>query len=292
MKELNLLANRFEEHRPRLKVLAYRMLGSSFEAEDAVQESWLRLNRSNSNDIENLGGWLTTVVARVCLNYLHSRKSRREVSLETTEPDSPDSPVYSGESNPAEEILREDSIGSALLVVLETLSPPERVAFVLHDMFDVPFEEVAVIVGRSVPASRQLASRARRRLRGAGDPEEADLSRKQKICDAFLAASREGDFEALLALLDPDVILRADSEAARVGTPKALRGSNAVGSFFKGRAADAEAAVVDGAPAAMWAPGGRPLVVFLFTIVDGRITAIDIVRDPERIGAFTIESRK
>src|SRR5215204_4373286 len=220
MDERELLANRFEEHRPRLRALAYRMLGSPSEADDAVQEAWLRLDRSDSGGVENLGGWLTTVVGRVCLNMLRSRKSRREQFLgepsgETSSTRMPD-PIVDREDgiDPEHQALLADGIGLALLVVLETLSPAERLAFVLHDTFGVPFDEIAPIVGRSPAAARQLASRARRRVRGAAPAPDANLGRQREVVDAFLAASRGGDFDALLAVLDPDVVLRADSGAA------------------------------------------------------------------------------
>ena len=222
------LAERFEEHRVRLRAVAYRMLGSTSEAEDAVQEAWLRLVRSGADSVENLGGWLTTVVARVCLNMLRSRRSRREESLEGPlgEPLGarvPDPIVgRADETDPEHEALLADSVGLALLVVLETLSPAERLAFVLHDTFGVPFGEIAPIVGRSPAAARQLASRARRRVRGAAPAPDADLGRQREVVDAFLAATRGGDFDALLAVLDPDVVLRADSGAA--GTSRVVRG--------------------------------------------------------------------
>lgn len=292
MEEQNILAKQFEDNRLRLKALAYRMLGSQDDAEDALQESWVRLSRSDSSDIRNLGGWLTTVVARVCLNILRSRKSRREVSLNEIGFDPGDESGYAAQNDPAEETLFADSIGTAVLVLLDTLSPSERLSFVLHDMFDVPFNEVAGIVGCSVPAARKLASRARRRVQGAEDPRPVDRARKRQITDAFLAASREGDFGALLAVLDPEVSFHADSAAIRMGAPEAIHGRSAVASFFKGRSAAAEAVLVDGAPAAMWAPDGQPRVVFQFTFVGERISAIDVVGDPDRVGAFKIQKRR
>src|SRR5919197_5387468 len=215
MHEHDWLAERFEEHRSHLKAVAYRMLGSLGEADDALQEAWLRLSRSDTSGVENLGGWLTTIVSRVCLNMLRSRRLRREEALEVHVPD----PVVSreDETDPEREALLADSVGLALHVVLETLAPAERVAFVLHDLFGVPFDEVAPIVGRSPTAARQLASRARRRVQGAPTTPEADLARKRAVVDAFLAASRGGDFQALLALLDPDVVLRADGAAVQAG---------------------------------------------------------------------------
>src|ERR687886_1071046 len=234
MDEHDFLAQRFEENRTHLRAVAYRMLGSISEAEDAVQEAWLRLSRSETSDIQNLGGWLTTVVARLCLNTLRSRRSRREVPLEEPlgEPPSvrvPDPIVSHADGvDPEREALLADSVGLALLMVLETLSPAERLAFVLHDMFAVPFEEIAPIVGRSEVAARQLASRARRRLRGAAPVPDADLSRQREVVDAFLVASRDGDFDALLAVLDSDVVLRADTGVVRAGLSREVRGAAVV----------------------------------------------------------------
>jgi hypothetical protein len=231
--------------------------------------------------VENLGGWLTTVVGRVCLDMLRSRTSRREESLDTHVSE----PVVTREDevDPEHEALMADSIGSALLVVLDTLAPAERLAFVLHDMFGVPFEEVASIAGRSPAAARQLASRARRRVRGATASSEADLARRHEVVEAFLAASRGGDFGALLAVLDPDVVLRADGAAVRLGATGEVRGAAAVAETFSGRARAARPALVDGVPGLVWAAGGRPRVVFGFTITDGRIVEIEMVADPERI---------
>jgi RNA polymerase sigma factor (sigma-70 family) len=280
MDERDWLAERFETHRAHLRAVAYRMLGSAGEADDAVQEAWLRLSRSDTSGVDNLGGWLTTVVARVCLNMLQSRRSRREEPLGERLPE----PAAGGRdgADPEDEALLAEGVGLALLVVLDTLTPAERLAFVLHDMFDVPFEEVAAIVGRSPAAARQLASRARRRVQGSGPPD-ADVARQRAVVDAFLAASRGGDFDALLAVLAPDVVLRADVAAVRMGVSREVRGAAAVASSFAGRARAARPALVDGAPAAVWAPGGRPRVVFGFTIADGRIVGIDILADPERL---------
>jgi RNA polymerase sigma-70 factor (ECF subfamily) len=281
MDERDWLAQRFEAHRTHLKAVAYRMLGSSSEADDAVQEAWLRLSRAGADDIENLGGWLTTVVARVCLNMLQSRKSRREEPLGAQAPD----PVASHADgiDPEQEALQADSVGIALLVVLDTLAPAERLAFVLHDMFAVPFEEIAPIVGRSPTAARQLASRARRRVQGVAPVPETDRTRQRAVVGAFLAASRDGDFDALLAVLDPDAVLRADTAAVRMGASKEVRGAAAVAGAFAGRARAARLALVDGAAGAVWASGGRPQVVFSFTVSDGRINAIDLLADPERL---------
>src|SRR2546422_7132498 len=275
------LAERFEANRTHLRAVAYRMLGSLSEADDAVQEAWLKLSRAETSGVENLGGWLTTVVARVCLDMLRSRKSRREEPMGAYLPE----PIVSrGEgSNPEHEALIADSVGLALLVVLETLSPAERVAFVLHDLFDLPFDESAPIVGRSPTAARQLASRARRRVQGAATVPDADPTRQRKVVDAFLAASRGGAFDALLAVLDPDVVLRADRAAVQAGASRGVRGAPAVAKQFSGRARGAQPALVNGAVGLVWAPRGRPHVVFGFTITHGKIGEIDLVADPERL---------
>ena len=269
------LSERFEEDRGRLAAIAYRMLGSRSEADDAVQEAWLRLSRSDATAIENLRGWLTTVVGRVCLDMLRSRSSRREEPLDTD--------ALEASENPEQEAVLADSIGLAMLVVLETLNPAERVAFVLHDMFAMPFDEIAPIVGRSEVATRQLASRARRRVQGAGPVSDIDIASRRKIVDAFLAASRGGDFGALLSLLDPDVVLRADDAAVLIGAGREVRGAQEVARTFAGRARVAQPALVDGAPGLVWSSGGRPRVAFAFTITDGRITAIDLIADPQRL---------
>jgi RNA polymerase sigma factor (sigma-70 family) len=281
MDEHDWLAGRFEEDRTHLRAVAYRMLGSLSEADDAVQEAWLRLSRSGTSGVENLGGWLTTVVARVCLDMLRSRESRREEPLGVQVPE----PIVSREdgADPEHEALLGDSVGLALLVVLETLAPAERVAFVLHDMFAVPFDEIAPIVGRSPAAARQLASRARRRVQGAATVPNADLARRREVVDAFLAASRGGDFEALLAVLDPDVVLRADRAAVQIGASREVRGAAAVAETFSGRARGAQTALVNGAIGLVWAPRGRPRVVFGFTITRGKIVGIDLVADPDRL---------
>jgi RNA polymerase sigma-70 factor (ECF subfamily) len=274
------LAERFEAHRTRLRAVAYRMLGSPSDADDAVQEVWIRVSRSDSGRVENLGGWLTTIVARVCLNMLESRKSRREETVGAFLPE----PIASREDggDPEHEALLADSVGLALLVVLDTLTPAERLAFVLHDMFAVPFDEIAPIVERSPAATRQLASRARRRVQGAAPPD-ADLGRRREVVDAFLAASRGGDFQALVALLDPEVVLRADQAAVQVGASQEVRGAAAVAGTFSGRARAAQPALINGAPGVVWAPGGRPRVVFGFTITGGKIVAIEMLADPERL---------
>jgi RNA polymerase sigma-70 factor (ECF subfamily) len=281
MDDRDWLAERFEAHRAHLTAVAYRILGSSAEADDAVQESWLRLSRSDPSDIASLGGWLTTVVARVCLDMLRSRKARAEEPLDAHAAE----PVAAGSQviHPEEEALLGDSIGLALMVVLDTLAPAERLAFVLHDMFAVPFDEIASIVGRSRVAVRQLASRARRRVQGAAASGEQPLPSQRHVVEAFLAASREGDFEALVRLLDPDVQLSSDRAAVDMGAPEAARGSAAVAATFSGRARVAKPALVDGVPAAVWARGGQPRVLFTFTITNGTISAMEIVADPDRL---------
>jgi RNA polymerase sigma factor (sigma-70 family) len=295
MDETDWLAERFETHRRHLQAVAYRMLGSSSEAEDAVQEAWLRLSRSDAGGIDNLAGWLTTVVARVCLNMLQSRRSRREESLDAqlTEP----VVRTDGAIDPEQEAVLADSVGLALLVVLDTLSPAERVAFVLHDMFGVPFEEVAPIVDRSAAATRQLASRARRRVQGAAPVP--DRARQRRVVGAFLAASRGGDFEALLAVLDPEVVLRADRMAvaaaaanAAQGAPQLVpevRGAAAVADAFAGRAQAARLALVDGVVGAAWVHAGQTRVVFAFTVRDDRVTEMALIADPERIAQLDVE---
>jgi RNA polymerase sigma-70 factor (ECF subfamily) len=285
MNERDWLAERFEENRRHLEAVAFRMLGSMAEAEDAVQESWLRLSRSDTSDVENLGGWLTTVVARVSLDMLRSRKSRRE---HPPDPHLPEPIVSAADgTDPEHEALLADSVGPALLVVLDTLPPAERLAFVLHDLFAVPFDEIADIVGRSPAAARQLASRARRRVHGV-TPRDGDRTRQREVVDAFLAASRGGDFEALLALLDPDVVLRADSAAIAAGADAEVVGAVAVAGTFSGRARFAQSAVIDGAAGAVWAPGGKPRIVFGFTIENGKIVGIELLADSIRLGELDL----
>ena len=278
------LAEHFEEHRARLRAVAYRMLGSTTEADDAVQEAWLRLHRTDTSDVQNLGGWLTTVVARVCLNVLQSRKSRREEPLDTHVPEQ--AVGREDAIDPEHQALLADAVGPALLVVLDTLAPAERLAFVLHDMFAVPFDDIAPIVGRSPAAARQLASRARRRVRGAEPPDD-DVSRRRAVVDAFLSASRNGEFDALLELLDPDVVMRADPAALLAGASEA-RGARAVAETFSGRARAGRLALIDGAPGVVWAQGGQPRAVFDFTIADGKIVAIDLLMDPDHLGALDL----
>jgi RNA polymerase sigma-70 factor, ECF subfamily len=281
------LAEQFEAHRSHLQRVAYRMLGSSGEADDAVQEAWLRLSRAEAADIDNLGGWLTTVVARVCLDVLRSRKARREEPLE----DEPEPTAgHAAAADPEREAELADSVGLALLVVLEALAPAERVAFVLHDMFDLPFEEIAPIVGRSPTAARQLASRARRRVRGSANAADADVASQRKVVDAFLAAARSGDMAGLLAVLDPDVELRADRAAARLGGVAGLRGAEAVAANFKGKAQQARPVLVDGVPGVVVAPQGRLLLVLRLTFSGDRISAIDIVAEPGRLEALDLST--
>jgi RNA polymerase sigma-70 factor (ECF subfamily) len=285
MNERDYLAERFEEHRTRLRAVAYRMLGSLSEVDDAVQEAWLRLSRADSAEIENLGGWLTTVVARVCLDMLRSRTSRRE---EPFTPDAPE-PVATGTrgSSPEQEALLADSVGLALLVVLDRLTPAERLAFVLHDMFAMPFEEIAPIVGRSAEAVRQLASRARRRVR-AGWAPDADLVRQREVVEAFIAALRAGDFEGLLAVLDPDLVVRADMAA---GAPTEIRGAAvwAKGAVAYGHLARlTQPALVDGAIGVVVALRGRLVRALRFTIANGRITEIEVIGNPARLGELDV----
>ena len=285
MDERDWLAERFEADRSHLRAVAYRMLGSVSEADDAVQEAWLRLSRSGADGVENLGGWLTTVVARVCLDMLRSRASRREDPFGERVPE----PIASREEaiDPEHEAVLADSVGLALLVVLDTLAPAERVAFVLHDLFGVPFDEIAPILGRTPAAARQLASRARRRVQGASVPDP-DRTRQRAVVDAFLAAARSGDFDALLALLDPDVVVRADPAAVLAGASEEVRGAPAVADTFSGRARAARPALVEGAPGLVWMQRGRAQMVFGFTIANGKVVRIDLIADPERIGELDL----
>ena len=284
MDEHDWLAERFEENRPHLRAVAYRVLGSASEADDAVQEAWLRFSRSGADEVENLGGWLTTIVARVSLNMLHSRMSRREEPMGLPAIDQ----AHAGGADPEHEAVLADSVGLALLVVLDTLTPAERLAFVLHDMFAVPFDEIAPIVARSPAAARQLASRARRRVQQADAVPEAEAARRKEIVGAFLAASRGGDFEALLAMLDPDIVLRADTATGQMDGIGEVRGAAAVAATFSGRAAGARPALIDGAPGMMWAQGGQIRVVFDFTIVGGKIVAIEMIADPEHLAELDV----
>ncbi|KOG38971.1 sigma-70 family RNA polymerase sigma factor [Streptomyces decoyicus] len=283
------LAERFEENRSHLRAVAYRMLGSVSEADDAVQEAWLRLSRSGVSGVENLGGWLTTIVGRVCLDQLRMRKARREDPLDFHVPE----PIVGrlDTVDPEQEALLADSVGLALLVVLETLAPAERLAFVLHDMFAMPFDEIAPIVDRTPAAARQLASRARRRVQGAAPAPDTDLARQREVVDAFLAASRGGDFEALLAVLDPDVVLRADAGDAPEGVSKLVRGARAVveqALTFSRFAAFARPAMVNGAPGLVTARGGRPFSVMGFTLAHGKIVEINILADLARLSRLDL----
>ena len=289
MEDRDWLAERFEEHRTHLRAVGYRMLGSLTEADDAVQEAWIRLSRSDATRIDNLGGWLTTVVARVCLNMLQSRKVRREEPFGPHVPD----PIVStdAELDPEQEALLADSLGLALLVVLDTLDPSERLAFVLHDMFGVPFDEIAAIVGRSPAATRQLASRARRRVQGQAPATDPDLDRQRAVVDAFLAATREGDFEALLEVLHPDVVLRADGGPLRLGPTHELHGARAVAeraTSFSRVARFSRPALVNGTAGLLTTVDGEPFSVMGFAIENGRIVEIDILTDPDRLARLDL----
>jgi len=282
MSERDWLAERFEERRTRLRAVAYRMLGSLSEADDAVQESWLRLNRTDADAIENLDAWLTTVVARVSLNMLRARKTRREEPIEAQLPE----PILDRADgmNPEHEALLSDSVGLALLVVLETLSPPERLAFVLHDMFAVPFDEIAPIVNRSPESARQLASRARRRVQGEGKVPDADLETQRRVVDAFLAASREGDFDQLVAVLDPDVVLRADFGHA--GESRVVRGAREVAGqalFYAQFGLEMRPVLVNGAVGMVTFRNGEPFSLGAVTVRGGKIVELDFLADPERL---------
>ena len=280
------LSEQFEAHRRRLRALAYRMLGSYEEAEDAVQETWLRVDRAGSTEVENLGGWLTTIVARICLDRLRARRSRPE---DPAGPQPPEARPSAAEApGPEEEALLAESVGSALLVVLDRLAPAERVAFVLHDVFAIPFDEIGEIVGRRPEAARQLASRARRRVQGTTPAGDVDLLRRREIVAAFLAAARGGDFEGLLAVLDPDVVLRPDADAVRLGSFTETRGADAVAQLMRGGAQAARPALVGGLPGAAWVPGGRLRGAIVFDIVDGRIVGIDLIGDRDHLDQLDI----
>jgi RNA polymerase sigma-70 factor (ECF subfamily) len=288
------LSARFEENRPRLRAVAYRMLGSATEADDAVQETWLRVARADVGAVENLAGWLTTVIAHVCLDVLRGRKTR-----ESAAPGMGAERAAAGPqgTDPEREVLLADAVGAALMVVLETLSPAERVAFVLHDLFALSFEDVGAIVGRSAVATRQLASRARRRVQGAGERDE-ELPTQREVAQAFMTASRDGDLDAVLALLDPDVVLRADSAAVKAaaarearGAPHLvpeLRGAGDVARVLLGRARAVRPALIDGTPGAAWAPGGRPGALFTFKIEQARIVEVEIIIDPKSIARLDV----
>lgn len=289
MQDQDWLAERFEANRPHLRGVAFRMLGSVTEADDAVQEAWIRLSRTDTSDVQNLRAWLTTVVGRVCLNMLRSRQARREASLETHLPD----PILSPEGglDPEQEALLGDSVGLAMLVVLDALTPAERVAFVLHDVFALPFDEIAPILGRTPAAARQLASRARRRVQGAPVPD-VDLEGQWAVVEAFLAAARDGDFDRLLAVLDPAVVVRADDGAARSGMTALTRGAAAVAAqamSFRRFAEGSSRVLVNGIPGGVaWAPDGSPFAVLAITVRGGRIVAIDVLADPDRLAQLDL----
>jgi RNA polymerase sigma factor (sigma-70 family) len=289
MNDQDWLAERFETNRAYLRGIAFRMLGSLTEADDAVQESWIRLSRTDTSDVDNLRAWLTTVVGRVCLNMLRSRKTRREASLETHLPD----PIVSPKEgiDPEQEALLGDAVGLAMLVVLDALAPAERIAFVLHDVFALPFDEIAPIVSRTPAAARQLASRARRRVQGAPVPD-VDLAGQWAVVDAFLAAARGGDFERLLAVLDPDVVVRSDGGSARPDLVSLVRGAQAVAEqamSFRRFAETATRVLVNGIPGGIaWAPDGSPFSVLAMTVMGGRIVAIDVLADPDRLAQLDL----
>ncbi len=289
MNENEWLAKPFEENRAHLRAVAYRMLGSLSEADDAVQETWLRLTRSNAGDIENLGGWLTTVISRVCLDMLRSRKSRREEPLDASVPEPAAGNAHG--ADPEQEAVLADSVGLALLVVLDRLNPAERLAFVLHDMFALPFEEIAGILGRSAEATRQLASRARRRVQGADSAAGPDLVQQREVVDSFLAAVRVGDVEALVSLLDPDMVFRADKAAVAPGAPTEVRGAwnwarQAV-AFSRG-ARFAAPALINGAVGLVLAPRGRLLRALTMEIEKGKITRVNVLAEPSSLGALDL----
>ncbi len=291
MDDRDWLAEQFETHRPHLRAVAYRMLGSVSEADDAVQDAWLRVSRADTSDVENLGGWLTTVVARLCLDELRSRRARREEPLGAHAPEPIVSSVDGGD--PEGEAMLADSVGLAMLVVLETLTPAERLAFVLHDTFALPFDEIAPIVGRSTEATRQLASRARRRVRGAVASSDVDLGRQREVIDAFVAAARAGDFDALLAVLDPDAVVRGDTAAFRLGGAREVRGARAVATqalTFRALAGGGRNALVNGAPGIVVFAGERPFAILGFTIRGDRIVAIDVTADPERLSRLDLSA--
>ena len=288
MSEREGIATQFEEHRTHLRDVAYRMLGSASDADDAVQEAWLRVSRAEADDVLNLRGWLTTVVARVSLNMLRARNARREAAIV----DEQSVPTIAGDGPDAEqEAVLADSVGLALLVVLERLAPAERLAFVLHDMFDLPFEEIAPIVGRSPTAARQLASRARRRVRGAGTAGSADVAQRRQVVDAFLSASRQGDFSALLTLLDPDVVVSIENAGGRIGEWREVRGATSVvqqAGHFARAARFCRVALLNGTPGLVMAPHGHLLRAFVFTFAGDRIASIEAISDPARLQALDI----
>ena len=289
MNDNDVLAQQFEAHRTHLRAVAYRMLGSLSEADDAVQDAWIRVTRADASKVDNLGGWLTTIVARVCLNMLRARKTRREAPLEAHLPD----PVVSPQDgmDPEQEALLADSVGLAMLVVLDSLTPAERVAFVLHDVFAVPFDEIAPIVGRTPTTTRQLASRARRRVQGAPVPD-VDLDGQWAVVDAFLAAARAGDFERLMDVLDPDVVARADGGAGRPGLVGVTQGARAVAEqamSFRRFGETATRVLVNGIPGGVaWSPDGTPFAVLALTVRGAKVVAIDVLADPDRLAQLDL----
>jgi RNA polymerase sigma-70 factor, ECF subfamily len=293
MAESDRLIEGFEENRTRLRAVAYRMLGSFAEADDAVQEAWLRLTRSDSGEVGNLGAWLTTIVARICLNVLRTRRTRREEPFEAPLPD----PVVSDgdRTSPEDEALLADSVGLALQVVLETLTPAERLAFVLHDMFDLPFDDIAPIVGRSSTSARQLASRARRRVRGADVPTpDPDIGRQREVVDAFFAAARRGDFDALVSVLDPDIVERVDAGPARPDITRLVRGASVVAGraiMFDQPSARLRSVLVNGAAGVVVTVDGEPFAVMAFTVSGGRIVEIDVLADADRLNRLDVAGR-
>ena len=293
MAESDRLIEGFEENRTRLRAVAYRMLGSFAEADDAVQEAWLRLTRSDSREVDNLGAWLTTIVARICLNVLRTRRTRREEPFEVQLPD----PVVSDadRTSPEDEALLADSVGLALQVVLDTLSPAERLAFVLHDMFDLPFDDIAPIVGRSSTSARQLASRARRRVRGADVPTpDPDVGRQREVVDAFFAAARRGDFDALVSVLNPDIVERVDAGPARPDITRLVRGASVVAGraiMFDQPSARLRPVLVNGAAGVVVTVGGEPFAVMAFTVSGGRIVEIDVLADADRLNRLDVAGR-
>jgi RNA polymerase sigma-70 factor (ECF subfamily) len=290
MDDHEFLARRFEQDRGHLAAVAFRMLGSRAEAEDAVQEAWLRLSRTDTTEVQNLTGWLTTVVSRVCLDLLRSRAARREDPLDVPRPEPADAArAESPGTDPEQAAVQADAVGTALLVVLETLTPAERLAFVLHDLFAMPYDDIAPIVDRSPDATRQLASRARRRVQGADAEGQVDRIRQRAVVDAFLAASREGRFDDLLQLLDPEVVVQADAVAVVAGADAEVRGVDAVARTFAGRAQHARPAYIDGAAGAVWSVDGRPRVVFRFRVVGDKVTGIELLMDPATIRQLDLE---
>lgn len=287
MNHQEFVAEHFERHRKHLHSSARRMLGSDTDADDALQEAWIRINLADTSDIENPAGWLTTVVARVCLSMLRSRKNRHD--MPTDEPAEDADPVGRQiESGPEDQVVEADMVGVALVVVLEHLTPAERLAFVLHDVFDLPFDQIAPVVGRTAAAARQLASRARRRVRGADTGNAPDVARRAEVVRAFLAASRSGNFQALLELLDPEAEARSDFAAVAMGSPDSVHGADAVAQMFSGRAKAAKAAFIDGEAGAVWAHGSTVKVAFLFTVAGDRVMGIELVADADTISGFEV----